>query len=138
MRKFIINTTLPFKEWVQDIKEDFETPIQTIIEKSYDWHWLGGTLLRIVFFYLFLKKAEFPIEQALIASFILNSMVWLVKEFAWWTAYTFEKKIPLLQKLRKFKIFQWSKIDYKDWRFSTYGGAPIITGLIYLFTKKND
>jgi len=36
-----------------------------------------------------------------------------------------------LSKFRKFKIFNWSKPDWKDVRFSFYGSIIIL--LIYLF-----
>jgi len=133
-----ITTTIPFKKGWEIIKSDFKTPAKEIKQKSYNWHWIGGIIVKIILVYLFFTKADFTIEQALVMSFVVNSGIWIVKEFAWWTALTFVKKFPLLQKLQKYKLFQWSEIDYKDWRFSTYGGAPIITGLIYLFTKKNE
>ena len=121
---------------IQVIPQDFKTPWKEIKQKSYNWHWIGGTVIRIILAYLFFTKADFPIEQALVMSFVVNSTIWFAKEFVWYTAFTFEKKFLFLQKMKKFKLFQWSEPDWKDWRFSTYGGAPIITGLIYLFTKK--
>jgi len=122
---------------IQVIPQDFKTPWEEIKQKSYNWHWIGGTVIRIILAYLFFTKADFPIEQALVMSFVVNSVIWFAKEFVWYTAFTFEKHFAFLRWMRKFKIFQWSKPDWKDWRFSVYGSLPF-TALIYLFTKKNE
>jgi len=122
---------------IEVIPQDFKTPLTEIKAKSYDWHWLGGLLIRTILLYLFLTQSDFSIIQSLIASFIVNFIFWAAKELVWYTALTFEKKFLFLQKMKKFKLFQWSEPDWKDWRFSVYGSLPF-TALIYLFTKKNE
>ena len=115
---------------IEVIPNDFKTPLTEIKAKSYDWHWLGGLIVTTIIFLIT------SFDYAYFFALGINAMVWALKEFIWFTALTFEKNFAFLRWLIKFKVFQWSEPDWKDWRFSVYGGLPI-TLLIYLFTPKN-
>ena len=115
---------------IEVIPNDFKTPLTEIKAKSYDWHWLGGLIVTAIIFLI----TNF--NYAYFFALGINAMIWALKEFIWFTAFTFEKHFAFLRWLRKFKVFQWSEPDWKDWRFSVYGSLPF-TALIYLLTNKN-
>jgi ABC-type Fe3+-siderophore transport system permease subunit len=115
----------------QIFKQDIKTSLSEIKTKLYHYHFLGGFLVTLLLTFLFNKYGNMPHIQPYIISIVLNILIWVCKEMIWYTAITFEKQYTWLSKFRKFKIFNWSKPDWKDVRFSFYGS--IIVLLIYLF-----
>ncbi len=118
---------------IEIIKSDYNSEWSEIKSKSYNLHWIGGLIVTSIFTFLFINYSDFPSVQPYIISIILNALFWSAKEFIWFTAFTFEKHFTFLTKMRKFKIFAWSKPDWKDVRFSVYGSIPL--SLIMLMFK---
>lgn len=118
------------------IKEDLNTSQTEIKKNLYHWHYVGGTILTSILTTLFVLYSDMPGLQPYIISIFINFLIWVGKEMAWFTAFTFEKKFTWLSKLRKYKVFKWGVPDWKDARFSFYGSLPF-TALIYLLTNKN-
>jgi hypothetical protein len=121
---------------LQVIKSDFNTPWETLKNKSYHYHWLGGLLLTTVLTFLYAKYADFPNIQPYLFSIAVNFLLWAFKEMIWFTAYTFEEKYTWISKLRKYKVFQWGTPDWKDVRFSFYGSIPLTLLLALLLKNK--
>lgn len=119
------------------IKSDFQTSWEEIKQKSYHWHWLGSLITFIGFILLVINTSNsWQLHDQILLSFVLNSFLWAIKEMAWFTAKTFESKFAFLRWLKKYKVFQWSDPDWKDWRFSVYGSLPFTILLYFSFKNK--
>ena len=107
--------------------QDFKTSWKEIKQKSYHWHWIGGLITTLLIYLI----TTFP--NAYLFAFLLNIVIWGVKEMVW----GFMEYLTRNGKRPYLKFLAWSEPDWKDWRFSIYGGIPI-TGLIYLLTNKKQ
>jgi ABC-type Fe3+-siderophore transport system permease subunit len=115
------------------IKSDFQTSWEEIKQKSYHLHWFFSLITYALLLLLVYKTSNnWQLSHIIFLSFVLNAMLWAVKEMVWFTAYTFEKRFAFLTWLKRFKVFSWSTPDWKDWRFSIYGSLPF-TILIYFY-----